>query len=604
MAYVFIDGVLSGTVKSPEAFVKKIIDQRRTGKISPNLNIHYKENEKIVQVQLDKNRLRRPLIIVKDGKPLLTDKHIEQLKSGKMTWSDLIKNGIVEELDALEEEAALITMHEKELKNRHTHLEIDPLIIFGMNTSMIPFAGFNQSTRLLRGQKNHKQGASLYTLNYINRLDTNVNILHYTQKPIVKSFTHDLYGDHITGGQNVVIAILNYEGYNMSDGVVVNRASIDRGLARVSHFRPYAAERLRYPGGQLDDIMVPDKEVQGYSIEADYRHLDTDGLISPETHVSGGEVLVGKTSPPRFLSRQLETFSTAANIRKDTSIKVKYAEHGTVSKVLLTESKDGNPLVNIEVRDTRPMGIGDKVASRHGQKGVIGHIANPEDMPFSSSGTVPDILFSPFGMRRMTVSHLIEALGGKIGALNGRVIDGTPFTGESSDDLRKELAELGFTENGTETLYDGKTGKAYEAKIFVGNIYYLRLKHQVSDKIQSRARGRVQLLTRQPTAGKAMEGGLRFGDMEKDTLIAHGSSLLLKERFSSDKEIVNIGDRTGDIAEYDSYTDKFVSVVDPKETVSKVEMAYGFKLLLEQLKSMGISPKIELKDKFKQKRIE
>ena len=223
-------------------------------------------------------------------------------------------------------------------------------------------------------------------------------------------------------------------------------------------------------------------------------------------------------------------------------------------------------------------------------------------MPFSSSGTVPDILFSPFGMRRMTVSQLIESIGGKVGALNGRLIDGTPFSGEDSRDLRKELEDLGFLENGTETLYDGRTGKAYEAKIFVGNIFYLRLKHQVADKIQSRARGRVQLLTRQPTAGKAMEGGLRFGDMEKDTLIAHGSSLLLKERFSSDREIVSIGDRSGDIAEYDGYTDKFVSVVDPKETISKVEMAYGFKLLLEQLKSLGINPKLNLKDKFNQRK--
>jgi DNA-directed RNA polymerase beta subunit len=480
-------------------------------------------------------------------------------------------------------------------------LEIDPIVIFGMNTSMIPFANFNPSTRLLRGQKNQQQGTSLYALNYLNRLDTNVNVLHYTQKPLVKSFTQDLYGEHITGGQNLVIAILNYEGYNMSDGVVVNRASIDRGISRVSHYRPYVAERRRYPGGQIDDIKVPDKDVQGYSTEAQYKNLDTDGLVSPETHVHGGEVLVGKTSPPRFLSR-LETFSTAANIRKDTSIKVKFGENGIVSKVLLTESKDGNPLVNIEVRDTRPIGVGDKVSSRHGQKGVIGHVANPEDMPFSSSGTVPDILFNPFGMRRMTVSHLIESLGAKVGALSGRYIDGTPFSGEPSEDLRKELEELGFRENGTETLYDGRTGKAYEAKIFIGNIYYLRLKHQVADKIQSRARGRVALLTRQPTAGKAMEGGLRFGDMEKDTLIAHGSSLLLKERFSSDKDIVNIGDRSGDIAEYDSFTDRFISVVDPKETISKVEMAYGFKLLIEQLKSMGIRPQLKLKDKFKQKR--
>ena len=601
MSYVFIDGVLRGTVKDAEKFVKTAIKERRAGKFSKNLNIYYNEGENIIKIQLDKNRLRRPLIIIQEGKSLLTKKHLEDLTAGKMSWTDLIEKGIVEEIDALEEESALVAMNEKDITKKHTHLEIDPIVIFGMNTSMIPYANFNPSTRLLRGQKNQQQGTSLYALNYLNRLDTNVNILHYTQKPIVKSFTQDLYGEHITGGQNLVIAILNYEGYNMSDGVVVNRASIDRGLSRVSHYRPYAAERRRYPGGQIDDIKVPDKDVQGYSTEAEYKHLDIDGLVSPETQVSGGEVLVGKTSPPRFLSR-LETFSTAANIRKDTSVKVKFGEHGIVSKVLLTESKDGNPLVNIEVRDTRPIGVGDKVSSRHGQKGVIGHIANPEDMPFSSSGTVPDILFNPFGMRRMTVSHLIESLGAKVGALSGRYIDGTPFSGEPSEDLRKELEELGFRENGTETLYDGRTGKAYEAKIFVGNIYYLRLKHQVADKIQSRARGRVALLTRQPTAGKAMEGGLRFGDMEKDTLIAHGSSLLLKERFSSDKDIVNIGDRSGDIAEYDSVTDRFVSVVDPKETVSKVEMAYGFKLLIEQLKSMGIRPQLKLKDKFKQKR--
>jgi len=603
MSYVFIDGVLQGTVKDAEKFVKNAIKERRTGKFSKNLNIYYNKDENIVKIQLDKNRLRRPLIIIQEGKSLLTKKHLENLNTGKMSWTDLIEKGILEEIDALEEESALVAMDEKDITTKHTHLEIDPIVIFGMNTSMIPYANFNPSTRLLRGQKNQQQGTSLYALNYLNRLDTNVNVLHYTQKPIVKSFTQDMYGEHITGGQNLVIAILNYEGYNMSDGVVVNRASIDRGLSRVSHYRPYAAERRRYPGGQIDDIKVPDKDVQGYSTEAEYKHLDIDGLVSPETEVRGGEVLVGKTSPPRFLSR-LETFSTAANIRKDTSIKVKFGEHGTVSKVLLTESKDGNPLVNIEVRDTRPIGVGDKVSSRHGQKGVIGHIANPEDMPFSSSGTIPDILFNPFGMRRMTVSHLIESLGAKVGALSGRYVDGTPFSGEPSEDLRKELEELGFRENGTETLYDGRTGRAYEAKIFIGNIYYLRLKHQVADKIQSRARGRVALLTRQPTAGKAMEGGLRFGDMEKDTLIAHGSSLLLKERFSSDKDIVNIGDRSGDIAEYDSVTDRFVSVVDPKETVSKVEMAYGFKLLIEQLKSMGIRPQLKLKDKFKQKRSE
>jgi DNA-directed RNA polymerase beta subunit len=599
MSDVFVDGTLYGNIKDGNKFIKKLIESRRNGKLTKNANFHYSEKEDIVFIQFDKNRLRRPLIVIKDGKSLLTQKHIDDIISEKSSWLKLIEDGIIEEIDALEEEALLIAMDEEKLTKKHTHMEIDPIIIFGMNTTMIPFANHDPSTRLLRGQKNQMQGTSLYTTNYLNRLDTNVNVLHYTQKPIVKSYTHDLFGDHITGGQNVVIAILNYDGYNMSDGIVFNRASVDRGLCRVSHFRPYSTERLRYSAGQVDRIIIPDKEVQGYTLEEDYRYLDSDGLVNPETEVSGGDVLVGKTSPPRFLSK-LESFSTAANIRKDTSSRVKFGENGVVSKVILTESQNGNPLINVEVRDTRPISIGDKVSSRHGQKGVVGYLANPEDMPFSSSGTVPDVIFNPFGMRRMTVSHLMESLGAKTGALNGRYIDGTPFSGEKTEDIRKELEEAGFRENGTETLYDGRTGKEYEAKIFVGNIYYLRLKHQVADKIQSRARGRVALLTRQPTAGKAMEGGLRFGDMEKDTLIAHGASLLLKERFDSDIDTVYVGDRTGDLAEYNPVSDKFESVLEPQENVSKIRIAYGFKLLLEQLKSMGIRPYVKLKSKFRE----
>ena len=599
MSDIFVDGTLYGTIKDGKKFIKKLLASRRDNKLTKNANFSYNKKEDIVFIQFDKNRLRRPLIVVKDGKPLLTQKNIDDLSSGENSWRKLIEDGFIEEIDALEEESVLIAMDEEKLTKKHTHLEIDPIVIFGMNTTMIPFANHDPSTRLLRGQKNQMQGTSLYTTNYLNRLDTNVNVLHYTQKPIVKSYTQDLFGDHITGGQNVVIAILNYDGYNMSDGIVFNRASVDRGLCRVSHFRPYSTERLRYSAGQVDKIIIPDKEVQGYTLEEDYKYLDNDGLINPETNVSGGDVLVGKTSPPRFLSK-LESFSTVANIRKDTSSRVKFGENGIVSKVILTESQNGNPLINVEVRDTRPISIGDKVSSRHGQKGVVGYLTNPEDMPFSSSGTVPDVLFSPFGMRRMTVSHLMESLGAKVGALNGRYVDGTPFSGEKTKDLRKELEEAGFIENGTETLYDGRTGKEYEAKIFVGNIYYLRLKHQVADKIQSRARGRVALLTRQPTAGKAMEGGLRFGDMEKDTLIAHGASLLLKERFDSDIDTVYIGDKTGDIAEYNPVTDKFESVLEPQENISKIRIAYGFKLLLEQLKSMGIRPYVRLKSKFRE----
>lgn len=595
---VFLDGEVLGVVKDGDKFVNGIIEARRAGKMSKLLNLSYNKDENVVHATLDKNRVRRPLVVVNKGKPALTEDHIKKLGSGELSWASLLELGVVEEIDALEEEGTLIALYAEDLTSAHTHMEINPIIIFGVNTSLVPYNNFNQSSRLLRGQKTQKQGSGCYVTNYLNRLDTNVNLLHYPQTPIVRSFTQSIVGDHQVGGQNLVIAIVNYEGYNMLDGIVINRASVDRGFGRLSHYRPYSTEKLRYAGGQIDEITIPDKDVQGYTLEENYQFLDKDGLVNAEIDISGGDVLIGKTSPPRFLSK-LESFSVAANVRKDTSVRVKHGEDGNVSNVILTESENGTPLINVVVRDSRTPEIGDKLASRHGQKGIIGYILEPENVPFTASGMQPDLIFSPFGMRRMTVSHLMEALGGKVGAMKGKYIDGTPFQGEDIDDIRKSLLELGFRDDGTETLYDGRTGKAYPAKIFVGDIYYMRLKHQVKDKIQSRARGRVALLTRQPTAGKAMEGGLRFGEMEKETLVAHGASLLMKERFDSDRVEVYVCEKCGDIAAFNYFKGKpYCTNCEDKSKVHLIELSYAFKLFLEELKSIGVKPKLELKDKF------
>ncbi|MBD3262763.1 DNA-directed RNA polymerase subunit B'', partial [Candidatus Woesearchaeota archaeon] len=532
---VFLNGALVGGIASPHDFIGKIIAGRRKGEVTKLLNLIYNKEEDSVFISVDKNRVRRPLIIVKNGKPLLTEEHKNKLKTNELQWSDLVKEGIIEYIDALEEESALVALSEEKVTDKHTHLEINPIAIFGICTSMVPYANFNQSSRLNRGQKTQKQAMGCYALNFQNRMDTAINLLHYPQKPIVRTFTQKIFGEELSAGQNLVIAVLNYEGYNMQDAIVVNRAAIDRGFGRSTYFRPYVTERLRYPGGVVDEIIIPDKDVQGYTVERDYRFLNEDGIIYPEAEVSGGEVLIGKTSPPRFLGK-LEAFSTAANVRKDASIRVRYGEHGIVNKVVLTENVDGSTMIKVDIRNHRLPEVGDKFSNRHGQKGVIGRVVSPEDIPFTANGISPDIIFSPNGLpRRMTVSHLIEALGGKVGALAGRNIDGTAFQAESAEKLRNELLELGFREDGTETLYDGRTGKEYPARIFVGNMYYLRLKHQVADKIQARARGPVTLLTRQPTEGKAKEGGLRLGEMEKDCFVAHGASLLMKERFDSDR---------------------------------------------------------------------
>jgi len=598
MTDVFFNGHLAGAVDQPEAFVKSVIEARRAGKLSKFLNVQYRKALDTVYIVTERDRVIRPLIVVKDGKSLLTTEHVERLRNGETKWSDLVKEGIIEYVDCSEEENTLIAINERDISPDHTHLEVNPISIFGVTTSLVPYANYNQSSKLNRGQKTQKQAMGCYALNFPNRTDTALNLLHYPQTPIVRSFTQSLLGDERAAGQNVVIAIVNFDGYNMSDASVLNKGSVQRGLGRSTYFRPYPTEKLRYPGGQVDEIMIPLKDVQGYTIEKDYRLLTEDGIVYPEAEVNGGDVLIGKTSPPRFLGK-LEAFSTAANVRKDSSIRARHGEAGVVNKVIVTESEGGSMLIKVEVRETRTPEVGDKLSSRHGQKGVIGLLLPEADVPFTASGIKPDLIFSPNGLpKRMTVAHILEALAGKVGALSGRNIDGTAFINEPAHDLRSELSKLGFKDDGTEILYDGRTGKQFPARIFVGNIYYLRLKHQVADKIQHRARGPIALLTHQPTEGKAKEGGLRLGEMEKECFIAHGASLLMKERFDSDKAIIWVCERCGDIAIHDVYKNKAYCLCGEKTKVSPIELSYAFKLFLDELKSLHIRPKLKLKDKY------
>lgn len=599
MTDVFLNGTLIGTVKSGKEFIGKLKEKRRDGSLSKYMNVHMDEALNTVNIFLDKNRVIRPLIRVENGKSLLTDEHLEQLKREEIKWEDLVNQNIIEYLDPSEEENAYIALEEGDLNKEHTYLEIDPISIFSVCTSLVPYANFNMSSRLNRGQKTQKQAMGIYALNFLTRLDTSVNVLHYPQRPLVRSYTESLLGDGKVAGQNIVIAVTNYEGYNMSDAIVLNKSSIERGFGSSTYYRPYEATKSKYPGGQTDRICVPDKEVRGYGIEEEYRYLEDDGIIYPEVMVKDEEVLVGRTSPPRFLGK-LRTFGTAASTTNDTSVRIRSGEDGIVSKIVITENEEGDRIITVKIRDTRKPEIGDKFASRHGQKGVVGRIVAREDLPFTASGIVPDVIFSPNSLpKRMTLGHIIEILAGKVGALNGRYVNGTSFDSEDVNDIRNELLSLGFREDGSETMYDGRTGEEFEARIFIGNMYYLRLKHQVSDKIQARSRGPVQLLTRQPTAGKAKQGGLRFGEMEKEALIAHGASMLMKERFSSDRAEFYVCNKCKNLAIFDEFDGRAkCDICGEKTNVSKIELAYAFKLLLDELKSCGINPKLILKDKF------
>ena len=600
MTEVYLNSKFVGNVDDPASFVARIRDERRAGNMVSNLNIYNNEKADEVFIETSKGRSRRPLIIIKDGQPLLTEKHIKQLGKNEISWNDLIKEGIIEYLDAGEEENSLVAFFEKDITPEHTHLEITPLAMFGLITSLVPYGNFSQSTRVNAGSKNQKQALGLYASNYAVRMDMDVNLLHYPQAPIVKSIMHDIsdYSKH-PAGQNIVVAVMSYKGYNMEDAIIVNKASIERGFGRSTYFRPSISEELRYSGGLIDQISIPDKDVKGYKSERDYRFLEQDGIIYPEAQVAEGDVVMGKTSPPRFLS-SLEEYNLASGTRRESSVTMKHGEKGIVDFVLLTENEEGNRLVQVRLRDERIPEIGDKFTSRHGQKGVVGLIVPEADLPFSVSGIVPDLIFSPHGIpSRMTISHLIELLGGKVGALAGRYINGTTFDAEPEEKLRGELKSLGFRENGVETFYNGITGEIMEAKIFVGDMYYLKLKHLVANKIHSRARGPIQLLTRQPTEGRAKEGGLRLGEMEKDTFIAHGASLLLKERFDSDKTIVPVCENCGLIAIKDEYKGKsYCPVCGENVEITDVELSYAFKLILDEFKSLGIYQKLQLESKY------
>ncbi len=589
---IYFNGDFVGTTEKPDGLVEELRKKRRHGILPDQLNVSYHQEFNEIRINTDAGRARRPLVVVEEGKPKLTKEHIEKLRAGKMTWGQLVKHGVIEYIDSEEEENAYIAIDMDNVTKEHTHAEINPILILGISASLTPYPEYNRGDRVNYGAKMVGQAIGAPIDNFHVRTDTKFNVLTYAQMPLVDTVTDKILRQH-PYGQNVVVAVMCWDGFNMNDAVVLNQGSVQRGMFRSFYFRTYETIRKRYWGGQEDIISVPEPGIKGYRGEEAYKDVPEDGVINPETRVESDSVLVGKTSPLRFLTGG--DFTADIENKRESSVTIRYGERGIIDRVLISETSSGEQLFKIRTRDERIPELGDKFATRHGQKGVTALLVPYEDMPFAKSGIVPDIIFNPHGIpSRMTVSQLLELLAGKYGSLAGEKMDSSAFSGTREEVIRKEMKKLGFRDDGKETLYDGRTGRKFEVMIFTGIAYYMKLDHMVADKIHARSKGPVTLLTRQPTEGRSKRGGLRLGEMEQQCMVGHGAALTLKERFNSDETSLPICQSCGLIAINDKAKNKTYCPICKDSKILWISTSYAFKLTMDELKSLGVYPKLNV----------
>ncbi|MBM3898307.1 MAG: DNA-directed RNA polymerase subunit B [Thaumarchaeota archaeon] len=605
---VFVDGRFIGYVLDAEKLVNQFRNMRRQGVIHSHVSISFvsPQNENApgrIYVDVAPGRVLRPLLIAEEGKLLLTEETLNRIDRSEISWDDMIQMGIMELVDANEEENCYVAIDQKSLTKLHTHMEVFPSAIFGVTASMIPYPEHNQSPRNTYESAMAKQSLGFPAPTYGYNTLVRQHLLVYPQPQLVRTkSTHLLNLDARPTGQNCIVAVLSYEGYNIEDAIIMNKSAIDRGLARSFFYRLYEGEAKQYLGGMKDNFEIPSAEsnIRGYRGEKYYRLLEGDGVIMHESVVSGGDVIIGRTSPPRFMEEYKE-FEIKGPARRDTSVAVRPSETGTIDAIFMTQNVEGGQVFKVRVRDMRVPEIGDKFASRHGQKGVVGLVVNQEDMPYTEDGVVPDVIINPHAFpSRMTVGQFIESIAGKAAALVGKSVDGSAFTGDEPEDVSVMLEKHGFKSTGKEVMYDGRTGIRYSSEIFIGVVYYQKLHHMVADKIHARARGQVQMLTKQPTEGRARGGGLRFGEMERDCLIAYGAAMVLKDRLldEADKTKIHVCEKCGLIAYHDVRQRKYVCRVDGDQSqISTVVIAYAFKLLLQEMMSLNIAPRLLVKDK-------
>ena len=653
---IFINGKIMGVINNPLETVELLKLYRRNGVICCFYSFTFDFTNNEIQIFTDAGRLSRPIYYISNGSVSIDRDDIKnKLEQGEVNWKEIVsgfkeksidnfifkeskayelkelyndlpasndsifnilsKNqSAVDYIDCSEEENAMIAIQQSELsKNKYyTHLEIDPSLLLGVMGNQIIYPENNPSSRNAFSCGQSRQAVSVYHSNYQARIDKMGVVLNYGQIPLIKSrYLQYINREEQPYGVNTMVAIMTYTGYNVEDAILINKSAIDRGLFLTSYYSMYMSkEESSSVSGNINSKFsnIEKNNVIHKKKGYDYSYLDDSGMIKENTPLNDKMIVIGK------MIASLED----KNLWIDDSVKPKKGQLGYVDKSFITDNEEGFNLAKVRIREMRKPAIGDKMASRAGQKGTIGLILNEEDMPFTKDGIKPDLIINPHALpSRMTIGQIIESLLGIACANLGTFGDCTAWQvkGNNYETYGPLLLNSGYSYTGNQILYSGLTGEQLQTDIYIGPTYYMRLKHMVKDKINYRARGPNTSLTKQPVSGRANDGGLRIGEMERDGVLAHGMSYFLNESFltRADDYEMAICNKTGMIAVYNPSKNIFLSPqadgplafhTNPDgnlsiKTISKfgrsfslIRIPYSFKLLVQELNTMNIALRI------------
>lgn len=584
---VFINGTPIALTRQPKHFLNGFRRFRRMGRVSEFVSIYINHYHNGVHIATDEGRVCRPLIVVEKGKSKVTARFLDSLRKGTMDFDDALSRGIVEYLDVNEENDSNIAIYENAIGPHTTHLEIEPFTVLGAVAGLIPYPHHNQSPRNTYQCAMGKQAIGAIAYNQFTRIDTLLYLMVYPQKPMVTTRTIELVKyDKLPAGQNAIVAVMSYSGYDIEDALVINKASCDRGFGRCQVFKKISVPLKSYGNGAQDRLADRDPK------NPKHKKIGKDGMVEVGSLLEAGECYMLKETPTNQATTGSQSWAPA-------HMSYKLPDPCYADKVMISTNDGNNTILKVLTRQTRRPEIGDKFSSRHGQKGVVGIIAEQADMPFTDRGLVPDIIMNPHGFpSRMTVGKMLELVSGKAGVLAGKQEYGTAFGGSRVEDMGACLVKHGFSYSGKDFVTSGITGESLPAYVFFGPIYYQKLKHMVQDKMHARSTGPRAILTRQPTEGRSRAGGLRLGEMERDCLIAYGASQLLLERLmlSSDAHEVDVCGQCGMMG-YSNWCQSCQS----SRGVVKMTLPYAAKLLIQELMSMNVKASLQLTDQFPRK---